>query len=65
MPANARGHPRIPRESAEIGGGVRTVATSSASGRADMERLSRGLLRIAEGRGGRAGLIGIRFAPYR
>ena len=56
---------RIPRECADIGGGVLTVASSLASGHADMERLSPGLLRIAKGLGGLAGLIGIRFAHYR
>ena len=56
---------RIPRECADIGGGVLTVASSLAGGHADMERLSPGLLRIAKGLGGLAGLIGIRFAHYR
>ena len=41
------------------------MAMSLASGRADTERLSRGLLRIAKGQGGLAGLIGIRLAHYR
>jgi hypothetical protein len=59
------GAKRIPRECAEIGGGVLTVASSLVSGHTDMERLSPGLLRIVKGLGGLAGLIGIRFAHYR
>jgi succinoglycan biosynthesis protein ExoM len=56
---------RIPRECAEIGGGVLAVARSVVTGRADMGRLSGGLLRIAKGLGGLAGLVGMRFAHYR
>jgi hypothetical protein len=56
---------RIPRESAEIGGGALAVARSLVTGQADMGRLSEGLLRIAKGLGGLAGLIGVRFAHYR
>jgi succinoglycan biosynthesis protein ExoM len=56
---------RIPRECAEIGGGTLTVARSLVRGHADMGRLSGGLLRIAKGLGGLAGLIGARFAHYR
>lgn len=56
---------RIPRECAEIGGGALAVAVSLAGGHADMSRLSPGLLRIAKGVGGLAGLIGVRFAHYR
>jgi glycosyltransferase involved in cell wall biosynthesis len=56
---------RIPRECADIGGGALEVAGSLASGRVDIGRLSPGLLRIAKGLGGLAGLIGVRFAHYR
>jgi glycosyltransferase involved in cell wall biosynthesis len=56
---------RIPRESAEIGGGALAVARSLLTGHADMGHLSAGLLRIAKGLGGLAGLLGVRFAHYR
>jgi glycosyltransferase involved in cell wall biosynthesis len=56
---------RVPRECAEIGCGGLAVARALASGPADMGRLSSGLLRIAKGLGGLAGLIGLRFAHYR
>jgi glycosyltransferase involved in cell wall biosynthesis len=56
---------RIPRELAEIGGGALAAARSLLTGHADMERLSPGLLRIAKGLGGLAGLLGVRFAHYR
>jgi hypothetical protein len=56
---------RIPREFAEIGGGAVTVAGSLIGGHVDMQQLSPGLLRIAKGLGGLAGLIGLRFAHYR
>jgi succinoglycan biosynthesis protein ExoM len=56
---------RIPREAAEIGGGALTVARSLLAGHTDIGRLSTGLLRIAKGLGGLAGLLGIRFAHYR
>ena len=56
---------RVPRECAEIGGGAFAVARSVVTGQADMGRLSGGLLRIAKGLGGLAGLIGMRFAHYR
>ncbi len=56
---------RIPRECAEIGGGGLAVARALVTGHADMGRLSDGLLRIAKGLGGLAGLIGVRFAHYR
>jgi succinoglycan biosynthesis protein ExoM len=56
---------RIPRECAEIGSGALAVARSVVTGHADMGRLSGGLLRIAKGLGGLAGLIGLRFAHYR
>jgi hypothetical protein len=56
---------RIPRECADIGGGALAVARSLLTGEADMGRLSGGLLRIAKGLGGIAGLIGVRFAHYR
>jgi glycosyltransferase involved in cell wall biosynthesis len=55
----------IPRECAEIGGGVVAVAGSLLTGHADMRRLNRGLLRVAKGLGGLAGLLGVRFAHYR
>jgi glycosyltransferase involved in cell wall biosynthesis len=55
----------IPRECAEIGGGALAVAGSLVGGQADIGRLSPGLLRIAKGVGGLAGLIGVRFAHYR
>lgn len=55
----------IPRECAEIGGGALAVARSLVTGQADMARLSGGLLRIAKGLGGLAGLVGVRFAHYR
>jgi glycosyltransferase involved in cell wall biosynthesis len=56
---------RLPRECAEIGGGALAVARSLVGGDADMGRLSPGLLRIAKGLGGLAGLIGVRFPHYR
>jgi succinoglycan biosynthesis protein ExoM len=56
---------RVPRECAEIGCGGVAVARSLVAGHADMGRLSGGLLRIAKGLGGLAGLIGMRFAHYR
>jgi hypothetical protein len=56
---------RVPRECAEIGGGALAVARSLLAGRADMGQLSPGLLRIAKGLGGLAGLLGVRFAHYR
>ena len=56
---------RIPREGAEIGGGACAVARSLLTGHADMGHLSAGLLRIAKGLGGLAGLLGVRFAHYR
>ncbi|MGH6895291.1 MAG: glycosyltransferase family 2 protein [Geminicoccaceae bacterium] len=56
---------RIPRECAEIGGGALAVARSLVTGHADMGRLSGGLLRMAKGLGGLAGLLGLRFAHYR
>ena len=56
---------RIPRECAEIGGGAVAVAGSLLTGHADMGRLSGGLLRVAKGLGGLAGLLGVRFAHYR
>ena len=55
----------IPRECAEIGGGAVTVAGSLLTGHTDMGRLSGGLLRVAKGLGGLAGLLGVRFAHYR
>jgi succinoglycan biosynthesis protein ExoM len=56
---------RVPRECAEIGSGTLAVARSLVRGHADMGRLSGGLLRIAKGLGGLAGLLGARFAHYR
>jgi succinoglycan biosynthesis protein ExoM len=56
---------RIPRECAEIGGGVLWVARSLLMGHADMGHLSGGLLRVAKGLGGLTGLLGVRFAHYR
>lgn len=56
---------RLPRECGEIGGGALAVVRSLVTGHADMSRLSRGLLRIAKGLGGLAGLFGVRFAHYR
>lgn len=56
---------RIPRELAEIGGGTLATARPLLAGRADMACLSGGLLRIAKGLGGLAGLLGVRFAYYR
>jgi glycosyltransferase involved in cell wall biosynthesis len=56
---------RLPRECGDIGGGAFVVARSLATGHADMGRLGGGLLRIAKGLGGLAGLFGIRFAHYR
>jgi succinoglycan biosynthesis protein ExoM len=56
---------RVPRECAEIGCGGAAVARALVAGHADMGRLSGGLLRIAKGLGGLAGLIGVRFAHYR
>jgi succinoglycan biosynthesis protein ExoM len=56
---------RIPRECAEIGGGALWVARSLLTGQADMGHLSGGLLRVAKGLGGLAGLFGVRFAHYR
>jgi glycosyltransferase involved in cell wall biosynthesis len=56
---------RVPRECAEIGRGALAVARPLLAGRADMGRLSPGLLRIAKGLGGLAGLLGVRFAHYR
>jgi glycosyltransferase involved in cell wall biosynthesis len=56
---------RIPRECAEIGGGTLWVARSLLTGHADMGRLSGGVLRVAKGLGGLAGLFGARFAHYR
>jgi succinoglycan biosynthesis protein ExoM len=56
---------RIPRECGEVGGGTLSIVRSLVSGHAEMGRLSGGLLRIAKGLGGLAGLIGARFAHYR
>ena len=56
---------RILRECAQIGGGAVAVAGSLLRGQADMKRLSGGLLRVAKGLGGLAGLFGVRFAHYR
>jgi succinoglycan biosynthesis protein ExoM len=56
---------RIPRECAEIGGGALAVVRSLVTGHADMGRLSGGVLRVAKGLGGLAGLFGVRFAHYR
>jgi glycosyltransferase involved in cell wall biosynthesis len=56
---------RVPRECADIGAGAGAIARSVVTGHADMTRLSGGLLRIAQGLGGLAGLVGIRFAHYR
>jgi succinoglycan biosynthesis protein ExoM len=56
---------RVPRECAEIGGGGLRVIRSLVAGHADMGHLSGGLLRIAKGLGGLAGLLGARFAHYR
>jgi succinoglycan biosynthesis protein ExoM len=56
---------RVPRECAEIGGGGLAVARSLLAGHTEMARLSAGLLRIAKGLGGLAGLLGVRFAHYR
>jgi succinoglycan biosynthesis protein ExoM len=56
---------RTLREGAEIGGGALAVARSLLTGRAGMGQLSAGLLRIAKGLGGLAGLLGVRFAHYR
>jgi hypothetical protein len=56
---------RIPRECGEIAGGVAALARSLLGGHADLGRLSPGLLRIAKGSGGLAGLLGVRYAHYR
>jgi succinoglycan biosynthesis protein ExoM len=56
---------RIPRELAEIGGGAWATARPLLAGHADMAHLSTGLLRIAKGLGGLAGLLGVRFSHYR
>ena len=42
-----------------------SVARSLLTGHADMGHLSGGLLRVAKGLGGLAGLLGVRFAHYR
>ena len=55
----------MPRECAEIGGGALASARALLTGHADLGRLSPGLLRIAKGLGGLAGLLGARFAHYR
>lgn len=56
---------RIPRELAEIGGGALATARPLLAGHADMAHLNGGLLRIAKGLGGLAGMLGVRFAYYR
>jgi hypothetical protein len=56
---------RIPRELAEIGSGALALARPLLAGHADIGHLSPGLLRIAKGMGGLAGLVGVRFAHYR
>lgn len=55
---------RIPREFGTIGGGGLSVARALATGHTDMGRLSGGLLRIANGLGGLAGLFGVRSNHY-
>jgi succinoglycan biosynthesis protein ExoM len=56
---------RVPRECAEIGGGALRIIRSLVTGHADMGHLSGGLMRVAKGLGGLAGLLGVRFAHYR
>lgn len=56
---------RIPRECGEIGAGAFAVGRTLLTGHADMGGLSKGLLRVAKGLGGLAGLFGVRFAHYR
>lgn len=56
---------RIPRECGEIAGGVLALARPLLTGHADIGHLSPGLLRIAKGLGGLAGLLGVRYAHYR
>jgi glycosyltransferase involved in cell wall biosynthesis len=56
---------RVPRECAEIGAGALAVVRALLAGRAGMGQLSPGLLRVAKGLGGLAGLLGVRFAHYR
>jgi succinoglycan biosynthesis protein ExoM len=56
---------RVPRECVEIGGGGLLVIRLLVAGHSDMGHLSGGLLRVAKGLGGLAGLLGVRFAHYR